>query len=74
MQIQRLLGNTGSQHFVQDAFHLAFRIDVAVRVLGTREEIGRGHLLRVAGDDDLPAAGNRADGVPHRDLGTLRRK
>ena len=50
VQIQRLFGNAGAQHFIQDAFQIAFRIDLAVRVvLGPREEIGRRHLLRVAG-------------------------
>ena len=64
---------TGRKAFVQNAFQIltdAFVVIVLRHRVAFLEEIGRRHLLRVADDDQLFAAGDHADGVPH---GNLRR-
>ena len=53
--------------FVQNAFQVftnTFVIIVVCRCVAFLEEVGRRHLLRVADDDQLLAAGDHADGIP----------
>src|SRR3546814_6577388 len=58
---------------VEDAFHVVGEARLFLGVLrgGALEKGGRRHLLGVAHHDDVVAAGNGADRIPHRDLRSL---
>src|SRR3546814_13320753 len=58
---------------VEDAFHVVGEARLFLGVLrgGALEKGGRRHLLGAAHHDDVVAAGNGADRIPHRDLRSL---
>ena len=54
--------------FVEDGLLALDGRAVVVFGVAALADIGGGKLLRIANDDDLAAAGHRADRVPDRDL------
>lgn len=64
--------NARRRHFIKDRGHVFFEIGdirpVLVALITAAEEVRRRQLFWINQDDGLPAAGNRADRMPGRDL------